>query len=145
MRNFIKHYTNLLKQLLDIFTYNTTGDLPFGNVIWFLTSLFFVKVILKIIKNKFKDEGIIYISILTMSAIGIGISYSNLSLILGIDSALVAIGFYYFGYCLNKFNFEIKKNILNADRLYIILYKWNNHKLIYIYDGNIRIPKGDAK
>ena len=109
-RNFILKDTNLIKQLIDIFTFNTIGDLPFGNSIWFLTCMFFVETIFMILKKFLNKELYMGISILVFSILGYVLSYYEVTLIWGVGSAFMAMIFYYFGYLLRKY-YVYMKNI----------------------------------
>lgn len=86
-----------------MFTINTVGDLPFGNALWFLTSLFFVEVIFSLCDNHIKGEKKLFFIIVLICGFGYVFSFFNVRLLWGIDSALTSIGFYYLGYLINKY------------------------------------------
>lgn len=103
LRNFIKNDTNLVKQLIDLFTINTIGDLPFGNSLWFLTCIFCVEVIFMILNKYSNNEYLLAFNILIICCAGFLFSYLNIRLIWGLDTSMTAIGFYYFGYLINRY------------------------------------------
>lgn len=103
LKNFLKNDTNLLKQLVDLFTINTVGDLPFGNSLWFLTCIFCVEVIFIILNNYSNSEKLLGSRILIICCVGFLFSYLNIRLIWGLDSAMTGVGFYYFGYLISKY------------------------------------------
>lgn len=123
IKNILVNDTDLVKQFIDIFTYNTMGDLPFGNSIWFLTCIFFVEVIFNFLKNFSKNEKILAGFILLICTAGYLLSIYNIRFIWGIDSALISIGFYYVGYMikkLNKWNVIRKLNKVKLPNIIVI-------------------------
>ncbi|APF21112.1 acyltransferase family protein [Clostridium butyricum] len=110
VKNCFKHNIDLFQQLIDLFTYNTVGNLPFGNVLWFLTSLFFVEIIFGILKKYIKKDLELFIVIMFICIIGWLFSLFNIRFMWGLDSALTSIGFYYFGYIIKKNDKFIRTN-----------------------------------
>lgn len=139
IKNIIVNDTNLAKQFIDIFTYNTMGNLPFGNSIWYLTCIFFVEIIFNILKNYIKNDNIVFISISLICIIGYILSIYNIRLIWGIDSALISLGFYYFGYILNKLNTSKIKNKFIKVKLCNIIIMFVITTILIFVNGYVNI------
>ena len=120
--------------------YNFIENAP----LWFLPCLFCTEIIFDLLRRFFKKDYILFISILIISICGCIYNEMNfVSLPLELNTALIAIGFYYCGYIWNrkiekKFKSKVNKKwltvILIVISLISVLIISEINKGIYMYD-----------
>ncbi len=109
-RNMREQDVNPINAFLNIFICQAGDEnYVFNVVLWFLPCLFIVEIVFNLLYNKVnKNKYMMPIIIFLMTIIGY--LYSKLSLIrlpFTIDISLTAIGFYYIGFCFNKYKDKV--------------------------------------
>lgn len=110
----INNSKEMLARLCHIVLFNT-DCIPISNAIWFLTSSFFVECVAIILFKYIKNDIVVFIAAILISAFGVNfrkifkgemtVITSTLPIRLpwGIDISFAAIGFFVVGYCLRKY------------------------------------------
>lgn len=84
---------------------NTSNEMPYTGVIWFLSCLFAVDISFLLLKRFIKNEKILFVVCLCISLFG---TYwpkiFNFRLFWALDTAMTALGFYYIGYVMGKYS-----------------------------------------
>lgn len=115
----------LLISLKQMFTINNNG-FPIAGALWFLSCMFFCKIILYVLGKNIKKETIFGSICILLMIIGIYFQkIFNIRLWYSIDTAFVGVGLIYLGYLFNRFKLQDKivpKNLLVMIILFIINY-----------------------
>ena len=129
-RHFREQDVSSINAFLNIWVATPSINYVFNTALWFLPCLFTTEVIFHFLENRVRNTKILLSIIIAFSIIGY--LYPQLNIIrlpFGIDSAFIAIGFYFFGYwwkksedtILQKVKFNMIKRIIALCVCFIIV------------------------
>ncbi|OCA99776.1 acyltransferase family protein [Clostridium beijerinckii] len=135
--------TDLLEPIRNYFWINTNLVMPVAGALWFLTCLFFTEIFFLNIRRKVDNEKIFFILIIILSILGtLFYKIFLFRLPWAIDTAFVALGFYYVGY---EFKLHVGKKIffwlLNMPITITILAFFINFALCFV-NGYVNLRTG---